>query len=207
MKTQRALLLCLAVVAAAQASAQNSFDVSISPTNTDINNVKVVFGFNDGTDTVGFPVAVADSVVAGTTTSSSFSTNADPATFNYGVLASYGATGVSVGVRSNVASSLVGKSWESIFTNPLYSESWVRTALDTDNYASQYLFSTYLAGLEVDVAGTNTGILAPIGEEVTILNFSNASLNGSVTVESVPEPASMAALAGGCAWLLRRRKR
>lgn len=110
-------------------------------------------------------------------------------------------------MNSAVAPTLLGQSWSSIITNPLFTEEAVRSALDTNNFGTQLLFAEYLSGLSFNVNGQSTSLLANLGNDVTLLNFSNASGNGSATIESVPEPMTMTLLAAGLAGLARRRRR
>lgn len=199
----RNLFSILAIVVCSNAFAQNAFDVSITPTSTDISNVYVLFGAKPEESSLAFTGGVADSAAVGTTTTASFNTNADPAIFNYGLLATYGESGVTIGVDSAVANTLVGRSWSSIFSD--FTESSVRSSLVNNDFAGQFQFAKYVADLRFDLNGQQVDLLANVGEQVTLLNFSDASRNGGANVSAVPEPASIAALSLG-ALLLRRRK-
>ena len=205
MKKTLATLSLLLVVSAA--FAQNSFSLSISPTATTVNNVNAVLnGTVDGSSFTGF-IPLIDTAPVGTTSTFDFNTNVDPSGFRYGLFGTYGETGVTLGVNSVVAPILLGQSWSSIITNPLFTEEAVRSALDSSNFATQLLFAQYLSDLSFAVNGQSTSILANLRSDVTLLNFSNASGNGSATIESVPEPMTMTLLAAGLAGLARRRRR
>ncbi len=195
------------VLVGACAFAQNLFSVSISPTNTDVSNVNALLRYQSGETSIGFAVPVAPLAAAGSTTTADFSANVELSTLTYGFLGSYGASGVTLGVDATTANALVGSSWETIFTNPLYSEANVRAALDTNNVGFTFLFADYLSTVQVTVGDTSRGLLSSLGQDVTLLNFSDATRNGSANLQSVPEPASMIALGCGLAAVLKRRKR
>lgn len=205
MKKTLASISLLLVVSAA--FAQNSFTLSISPSATTVNNVTAVLnGSVDGSSFTGF-IPLIDTAPVGATSTFDFTTNVDPSGFRYGLFGSYGETGVTLGVNSAVASTLLGQSWSSIITNPIFTEEAVRAALDSSDFGTQLLFSQYLSDLNFTVNGQSTSILSNLGSDVALLNFSNASGNGSATIESVPEPMTMTLLAAGLATLARRRRR
>lgn len=199
-------LLALLSVAAI-GSAQNLFNVSVTPTETAVDNLNVLFSFEQDNATIGFAVPLLQSAAPGTTTTIDFGTNVPLSSLRYGVLGTHGADGVTIGVSTSVANALVGQTWESVFTNPLFNKAAVRSALETNNVGLTLLFADYVSTLQVNVGGQSQGLLAAIGTPTALLNFSTASLNGSANLQTVPEPATMAALGMGAAAVLRRRRR
>ncbi len=204
--TMKSIPVLFAVLAAAGASAQNLFSVSVSPTNTDVQNVTALFAYDDGESNVAFAIDLGFDAKVGTTTTQEFGTNVDPGLFSYGLLGTYGADGLTLGVDSAVAGSLIGKTWEELFTNPLFSKQSVRSAVETDNVGLTFLFADYVSKVTVSTDSGSRRLFAPIGSEITLINFSRGSNNGSGSVQAVPEPATVLAMAAGLAALGRRRR-
>ena len=101
-------------------------------------------------------------------------------------------------------------------TSEEFSESAVRSALtsftDSVGENEQYDFirslSSYLNTLQVDVDGTERGLFPFVGNEATILNFSNAYKNGVARVSPIPEPAGAGlAVLGAIALAVSHRRR
>lgn len=205
-RTKLTTLLLLAALSGS-ALAQQTFDVSVSPSQTSVDNIGVLFSYTTGGTTVGLIAPLDLTAPVGQTTTTSFGTNVELSSLQYGILGSYGESGVTVGVDTIVAQTLVGKSWDQVFGVGLFSESTIRTALDTDNFGLQFAFADYLATLSFDVNGSSRDLYAELGSDVTLLNFSNASLNGSASVEAVPEPATILVLGMGAVAAAIRRKR
>lgn len=199
--------LTLAIILSTSAFAQNAFSLNLSPTVADVSNVSVLLSYTDSGSTAGFGVPLGLSAAAGTTTVTDFSTNVGLDTLQYGFLGTYGTDGVTIGIDSAVADSVIGQTWEQIFTNPLFAEATVRSAISTNNFGIQQLFADYLTTVQVSVGGTNRDLFAGIGQEVTLVNFSTASRNGVGNLTPVPEPATMLALGAGVAGILRRRSK
>lgn len=191
----------------ANAFSQNFFSVSISPTVTDVNDVNALFKYQDGTSSVSLAFQAFDTAPVGQTTSLTIETNVPLSTLTYGLLGSYGTQGVTLGVDSTTATALVGRPWESIFTNPAFAEANVRAALDSNDVAFTFLFVDYLSTVEVATPSGTRGLLSELGQDVAILNFSDASRNGFANIQVVPEPATLAALGLGISVLLRRKRK
>lgn len=198
--------ITLAILISTSAFAQNAFSLNLSPTVADVSNVSVLLSYTESGSTAGFAAPVGLTATAGTTTVTDFSTNVALDTLQYGFLGTYGAEGVTIGIDSAVADSVIGQTWEQIFSNPLFAEANVRNAISTNNFGLQQLFADYLTTVQVSVGGTNRDLFAGIGQEVTLVNFSTASRNGAGRLTPVPEPASMIALGAGVLAVLRRRK-
>ena len=203
----KTILISAILGAATLGSAQNFFNISVSPTETAVDNLNVLLRLDQEGSIFGVAIPLSQSAAVGTTSNFEFGTNVPLSTLKYGVLATHGNDGVTIGVSTLVANALIGQTWESVFTNPLFSKAAVRQAVTSNNFGFNLLFADYLANLEVNVAGQNRGLLADLGSQTVLLNFSTARANGSASLQPVPEPASMTALALGAAALLRRRRK
>ena len=191
----------------AVAGAQSSFSVNVAPTVTDVDNVNVSFGVDYEGEITSFPVSVLPTAPVGNVSTVEFSTNVDPAVFRYAIVGTYGDSGVTIGVNKAVAPSIIGLTWDQVFTDSSFSKGTVRESFATDNFFGKLSFSQYLTGVEVLTSSGLQSLLAPIGEDVELINFSSASFNGSAGVQAVPEPTSIAAVGMGLLALLRRKKR
>lgn len=195
------------VALGAVASAQTSFSINIAPTVTDVDNVNISFGVEVEGEITSFPVSVMSTAPVGSVTTVEFSTNVDPSLFSYAIVGTYGETGMTIGVNKAVASSVLGLTWEQVFTDTAFSKSSVRESFATDNFFGKLSFSQYLTGVEVQTGSGLQSLLAPIGEDVELINFSTASSNGTARLQAVPEPVSIAAVGMGLLALVRRKKR
>ena len=191
----------------ALSSAQSSFSVNIAPTVTDVDNVNVSFGVAVEGEITSFPVSVLNTAPVGSVSTVEFSTNVDPANFRYAIAGTYGETGVTIGVNKAVAPSIIGLTWEQVFTDTAFAKATVRESFATDNFFGKLAFSKYLTGVEVQTATGLQSLLAPIGEDVELINFSTATSNGAARLQAVPEPTTIAAVGMGLLALVRRKKR
>jgi len=99
----------------------------------------------------------------------------------------------SVGVHPDVAPTIVGLEWETVFPG------WVETELVTAILASDY---GYMGAFCAAFTGYFTTPFAP-GAVASLVDYSEGTPGGYVKL--VPEPASMATLGLGAVALLRRR--
>jgi hypothetical protein len=181
--------------------------VNIAPTVTDVDNVDVSFGVDIEGETTSLPVSVLSTAPVGTTSTVEVSTIVDPSLFRYALVGTYGEAGVTLGVNKSVASSIIGLTCEEVFTDMSFSKATVRESFASDNFFGKLEFSKYLTGVEIQTSSGLQSLLALIGEEVELINFSSASFNGSAGLQAVPEPTTIATVGMGLLALVRRKKR
>jgi hypothetical protein len=213
----RALLSACALAVSLPSFAQNTGVVSIEPTLTSMSGIGVfIKGGSEPGDSVLAPTTL--SVAAGDRLEFNYFYADTSVAPQYSFLGVYGDSGVVVAVDSSIAASLVGRTWESIFTSPSFSEATVFSTLASfanadpadDDFQGVLALGTYLGGLSVDVNGAPRELFAPLGTESVLLNFSQAVVNGRAILQPVPEPSTwMLAALGGIAIMsvVRRRRR
>ncbi len=166
-----------------------------------LNNVHMVYGLNFSS------LAYADvtnlgSIPTGPTQTAVFlddNVSADPPAASFpdslywAILGTFGTDQVAVSMSPSFASGNVGQSWEDTFFD---SEIDIYNALvggDTttlENFVSNNVFI----------------LLVPFGNDATVGNFSNMTINGPATL-LVPEPVSLGLVGVGAMVLLGRRRR
>jgi hypothetical protein len=185
-------------------SAQTTLKMTVAPQTTSVSALAIFIKSSTNPDAYGL-VPTSLSVAAGQLLD--FSTRyADLSGLaQYSFLGIYGAGGVVVAVDSAIASALVGRSWESVFTSPAFAEntvhasfaSFANAAPEDDDYAGVAAFAGYLRTLRVTVNGTERELFPAVGSASTLLNFSQAYLNGSASLQAVPEPIALIYLVPG----------
>jgi PEP-CTERM motif len=198
------LLAVSLLVNSVTVSAQTTLRMTVAPQTTSVSALAIFIKSSTNPDAYGM-VPTSLSVAAGEQLNFSTRYSDLSGVAQYSFLGVYGAGGVVVAVDNSIASALVGRSWESVFTSPAFSEntvyasfaSFANVATEDDDYAGVAAFADYLRTLRVTVNGTERELFPMVGSASTLLNFSQAYLNGSASLQAVPEPGTLLYLLPG----------
>lgn len=188
MKYLSSLAVSLLVISV-PVSAQTTLQMTVAPQTTSVSALAIFIKSSTNPDAYGL-VPTSLSVAAGQRLDFSTRYSELSGVAQYSFLGVYGAGGVVVAVDSDLAGALVGRSWESVFTSPAFAEnmvhasfaSFANAASEEDDYAGVADFAGYLSNLRVTVNGAERELFPTIGSASTLLNFSEAYLNGSASL-------------------------
>jgi hypothetical protein len=178
--------------------AQTTLQMTVAPQTTSVSALAIFIKSSTNPDAYGI-IPISLSVAAGEQLDFSIQYSDLSGVAHYSFLGVYGAGGVVVAVDSGIASALVGRTWESVFSSPAFAENTVHASFASfanaapvdDDYASVAAFVGYLRTLRVTVNGTERDLFPTVGSGSMLLNFPQAYLNGSASLQAVPEPGTL----------------
>ena len=203
------LTALLATAWAAPAANAQQVTGTVSPTNQSLTDVALVYNYNVNPSGFRTQVTFLPDIPAGTTQPFTVAVN-DPDFASFGryvVLGVYDGTEaatVTVAISPANAAAVAGKTYEEYFNLSTFnlSEIDLQTALQNDDAGTLASFLIFNGN------ATNLSLSGGTPAVGNLYNFSEATLNGSVSALGfVPEPTTAFALAAGGGLVARRRRR